>query len=81
MALGDHAYEVFDTKLARHVKPSVVHQLSLYPRLVGQIQGVELPQAHVIVGDGTIEAVWLARYAALHRRASRLSSSLPARPR
>ena len=33
--LGDHAYEVLDTKLARQVKPQVVHQLSLYSRLLG----------------------------------------------
>jgi len=33
--LGDYAYEVLDTKLARQVKPAVVHQLSLYSRLVG----------------------------------------------
>lgn len=38
---GDFAYEVLDTKLARGLKPPVVHQLSLYNRLVGQIQGVE----------------------------------------
>jgi len=40
--LGDHSYEVLDTKLARQVKPSVVHQLALYNRLVGAVQGLEL---------------------------------------
>ncbi len=65
--LGDYAYEVLDTKLARQVKPAVVHQLSLYSRLVGLIQGVELPHAHVIMGDGTSQAVELKQYSALHR--------------
>ena len=37
--LGDHSYEVLDTKLARQVKPHVVHQLSLYSRLLGEAQG------------------------------------------
>ena len=32
--LGNHSYEVLDTKLARQVKPQVVHQLSLYSRLL-----------------------------------------------
>ena len=37
--LGDHSYEVLDTKLARQIKPHVVHQLSLYSRLLGEAQG------------------------------------------
>ncbi|MCW3002283.1 MAG: protein of unknown function, putative recB domain, partial [Conexibacter sp.] len=68
-ALGAYAYEILDTKLSRHVKPAVVHQLSLYSRLVGRVQGVELPLAYVVLGNGETEAVDLRRYAALHRRA------------
>jgi uncharacterized protein len=66
-ALGAHGYEVLDTKLARGLKPTVVHQLSLYNRLVGQVQGVEATHAHVVLGDGSSEAIDLSRYAALHR--------------
>jgi predicted RecB family nuclease len=65
--LGAHAYEVLDTKLARGLKPPVVHQLSLYNRLIGQIQGVEAPHAHVVLGDGSREPIDLRRYVALHR--------------
>jgi uncharacterized protein len=65
--LGEHSYEVIDMKLARQVKPHVVHQLSLYNRLLARIQGVEPPVAYLILGDGSIEAVELTRYAALHR--------------
>ena len=36
-----HAYEVLDTKLARQVKPHVVHQLSLYSRLLAEVQGFD----------------------------------------
>jgi predicted RecB family nuclease len=66
-ALGAHSYEVLDTKLARGLKPPVVHQLSLYNRLVGLIQGAELNDAHVILGDGSSELIDLTRFAALHR--------------
>jgi uncharacterized protein len=66
-ALGDYAYEVVDTKLARGVKPHVVHQLSLYTRLLGLIQECEHAFAHVILGDGSEVAVDLRQYAALHR--------------
>src|SRR5215210_2424933 len=57
--LGDHSYEVLDTKLARHVKPQVVHQLSLYSWLLGDAQGYHPPFAYVVVGDGRIEQVVL----------------------
>ena len=38
-ALGPWSYEVLDTKLAREVKPYVVHQLALYTRLLGRGPG------------------------------------------
>lgn len=66
--LGDYAYEVLDTKLSKAVKPHVVHQLLLYSRLIGRLQGVELPLAWVIRGDGAHESVELGKYGALHRR-------------
>jgi uncharacterized protein len=65
--LGPYSYEVLDTKLARGLQPLVVHQLSLYNRLIGQIQGVEATHAHVVLGDGSSEPIDLRRYAALHR--------------
>jgi predicted RecB family nuclease len=65
--LGAYAYEVLDTKLARQVKPHVVHQLSLYNRLLAAAQGYEPACAHLVLGDGSRVAVDLRRYAALHR--------------
>ena len=67
-ALGSHAYEIVDTKLARGVKPQVVHQLALYSRLLAGVQGLAPDLAFVLLGDGTEQAVDLRRYAALHRR-------------
>jgi len=69
--LGAHAYEVLDTKLAKQIKPTVVHQLSLYNRMLAEIQEVEPRYAHVVLGTGDIETVDLSRYAALHRRVTR----------
>ncbi len=66
-ALGDWSYEVLDAKLARHVKPQFVHQLSVYSLLLGLVQGVEPDMAYALLGDGCEVPVELGRYAALHR--------------
>lgn len=69
--LGAHAYEVLDTKLARQVKPSVVHQLALYNALLAKVQGREQPLARVVLGDGTTQTIDLTRYTAVHRHTAR----------
>ncbi|MEK6272844.1 MAG: TM0106 family RecB-like putative nuclease [Actinomycetota bacterium] len=69
--LGRHSYEVIDTKLARQVKPHVIHQLSLYNRLLAHMQGLEPELGYVILGDGSEVALELRRYAALHRHVAR----------
>jgi predicted RecB family nuclease len=79
-ALGDHAYEVVDTKLARRVKPAFVHQLSLYARLTGAVQGLELPIAYLLLGTGEEVRVDLRRYAALNRRVLARLERLVAEP-
>jgi predicted RecB family nuclease len=52
-SLGDFAYDVADTKLARTAKPKHVVQLCVYTDLLGTIQGIEPPRMHVVLGDGT----------------------------
>jgi predicted RecB family nuclease len=79
-AFGDYAYEVLDTKLARQVKPYFVHQLCLYSRLLGVVQGTEPEHAHVILGDGSPVAVELYRYAALHRYVTAQLEAVAAAP-
>lgn len=78
--LGGYSYEVLDTKLARHVKPAYVHQLMLYSELVAAVQGVRPQFAHVILGDGTTEPIFLPDYAALHRHVASSLESVAAAP-
>lgn len=51
--LGDFAYEVADTKLARTAKPKHIIQLCVYADLVAAIQGIDPPRMHVVLGDGS----------------------------
>jgi predicted RecB family nuclease len=51
-ALGAWSYEVWDTKLARHAKPSHVLQLAYYTEQVAGIQRLEPDWMHVILGTG-----------------------------
>ncbi len=78
--LGNHAYEVLDTKLARQVKPQVVHQLSLYNRLLATVQGFEPAFADLVLGDGSTVVIDLRRYAALHRHVVRQLERIVAEP-
>ena len=51
-SLGNFAYDVADTKLARTAKPKHVIQMCVYADLLGSVQGIEPPQMHVVLGDG-----------------------------
>jgi len=51
-ALGDHAYEVVDTKLGRHAKARYVLQLAFYSELVAQAQQAVPREMHVVLGSG-----------------------------
>jgi len=52
-SLGDYAYDVADTKLARTARPKHIVQLCVYADLLDAVQGVEPPRMHVVLGDGT----------------------------
>ncbi|WP_115710999.1 TM0106 family RecB-like putative nuclease [Legionella sainthelensi] len=55
--LGDFYYEVWDTKLARSVKPSFIMQLCCYAEMLEQIQG-RRPDT-IVVSIGTSEDIRL----------------------
>lgn len=66
-ALGSHAYEVADTKLARHSEPYFLLQLCNYSEHVERIQGVAPLTASLILGDGREETFDLADFTAHYR--------------
>jgi predicted RecB family nuclease len=61
-------YEVVDTKLARHAKPSHVLQLCFYTEQVARIQGHEPRAMHVVTGLGDTETFRPQDFAAYYRR-------------
>lgn len=46
--LGDHSYEVIDTKLARETKAGTLLQLGVYSDLLAKIQGAAPEKMHVV---------------------------------
>jgi predicted RecB family nuclease len=66
--LGDYSYEVSDTKLARHSKPSHILQLCFYSEQVARIQGREPDLMHVVLGSGERDAFRLHDFSAYYRR-------------
>lgn len=67
--LGDHSYEVADTKLARSAKPYFLIQLCFYSELLQRVQGGEPPEhIHVVLGSGERETFRLAEFSAYFRR-------------
>ena len=67
--LGPWSYEVWDTKLARHVKGSAVLQLSLYTDMLAVLQGTTPAGMHVALGGSarTVEHLRVDDYAAYFR--------------
>lgn len=57
--LGDFHYEVWDTKLARRVKPGMVLQLCCYVDMLEAIQGCQAEHLVVALGSGVNERVLL----------------------
>ena len=70
--LGDHAYEVLDTKLARQRQAAGRPSAQRSTTGCSETSRVARPAfAHVVLGDGTTAQSMLRRYAALHRHVVR----------
>jgi predicted RecB family nuclease len=54
-SLGDYHYEVWDTKLAKTVKPYFVIQLCLYAEMLESLQTVRPEHVVIALGNGTNE--------------------------
>ncbi len=82
--LGEHSYEVFDTKLARRTKGGALIQMCVYSELVARIQGRMPERMHVALGGSghRVEAHRLADYLAYFRsiRSRFLASIMEAPP-
>ena len=67
-ALGPWSYEVADTKLARHSKPTYILQLCFYTEQVARLQELEPAAMHVLLGSGERESFRPADFGAYYRR-------------
>ena len=70
-AFGHYSYEVVDTKLAKHSKPSYLVQLCLYSDLLARVQGKQPERMHVVLGSGERETFRLDEFFAFYRRLRR----------
>jgi predicted RecB family nuclease len=66
-ALGPWSYEVWDTKLARHAKPSHVLQLAFYSERVAAVQRLEPEWMHLVLGSGEPARFRCRDFAAYYR--------------
>ena len=64
----DGRYEVVDTKLARHAKPTYVLQLCFYSEQVARIQGSLPDRMHVVLGSHERESLRVADFLAYYHR-------------
>jgi predicted RecB family nuclease len=67
--LGDHSYDVADTKLAKRVKAAAIVQMCVYADLLERLQGIPPETVSVVTGDGIAHPHRLADYAAYFRSA------------
>ena len=65
--LGDYAYEPWETKLARTLRPEFVIQLCAYADLLEAVQGQRPEQLHCVTGDGRAHAFRTADYVYYYR--------------
>lgn len=61
--LGDHSYEVVDTKLSRTAKPSYIIQLCFYSELLSKMQGHDPESMYLVLGDMREEKFSYTNYA------------------
>ena len=54
---GDYRYKILDAKLAKHIKPEYLIQLSCYSELLTATQGTLNPQAQICLGDESYQDI------------------------
>ncbi|KAA9158749.1 TM0106 family RecB-like putative nuclease [Amycolatopsis acidicola] len=74
-------YEVYDTKLARHARPSAVIQLAAYADALRRAGWPAGPGMHLLLGDGTTRSLHVDDFVPLlHRLRAKLTAREPALP-
>ncbi|HVV07852.1 TM0106 family RecB-like putative nuclease [Amycolatopsis sp.] len=75
-------YEVYDTKLARHARPSAVIQLAAYADALRRAGWPAGPDMHLLLGDGTTRTLRVDDFLPLlHRLRAKLTARTAALPR
>lgn len=69
--LGDYSYEVSDTKLARRAKATAVLQICEYSNHLAKLQSLFPEQAHLVLGDRSMQSFKLRDYLAYYRAVRR----------
>ncbi|MFC5290365.1 TM0106 family RecB-like putative nuclease [Actinokineospora guangxiensis] len=77
MRTDDGRYEVYDTKLARHARPSAVIQLAAYADALAEAGWPVGPHMHLLLGDGSKVSLRVDDFLPLLRR---LRARLVGRP-
>jgi predicted RecB family nuclease len=67
-ALGDHHYEVWDTKLSRSTKAYFIIQLCCYTEMVTAMQLKQPDYAGVVLGDNSLKKIRLEDYFFYYQR-------------
>src|SRR5260370_15193376 len=79
--LGNHSYEVVDTKLARSAKAAALLQTCLYSELLAGLQGAYPESMYLVLGDGSRPRLRVSDYRAyLHHAKARLEAVAGAGP-
>ena len=65
---GDYQYKILDAKLAKHIKPEYLIQLSCYSELLAAAQGTLNPQAQICLGDESYQDINILDFYVFYQR-------------
>ena len=69
---GNYQYKILDAKLAKHIKPEYLIQLSCYSELLASSQGTLNPQAQICLGDETYQDINVLDFYVYYQRIKEL---------
>ncbi|MDC0922484.1 TM0106 family RecB-like putative nuclease [Gammaproteobacteria bacterium] len=69
---GDYRYKILDAKLAKHIKPEYLIQLSCYSELLDATQGTLNPQAQICLGDESYQVINILDFYVFYQKIKKL---------